>query len=154
MAQAVQYLTFGVDKERFALAVEQVQEILDLRTISRLPHAPDYVVGLMDVRGAGMLLIDLRAKFGLARIEPTNRTRVIVVDATIEGRKSRVGLIADCVFEVTDLGGAALEPPPAVGGHWRAEYIVGVGRHGGAFVIVLELERLLGGDAPLVASAA
>ena len=85
MAQAIQYLTFGVDNERFAVPVEQVQEILDLRAVSRIPHAPDYVVGLMDVRGVGMLLIDLRAKFGLARVEATNRTRVIVADTLIEG---------------------------------------------------------------------
>ena len=154
MAQAIQYLTFGVDNERFALLVELVQEILDLRAIARIPHAPDYVVGLMDVRGVGMLLIDLRAKFGLARVEPTNRTRVIVVDAKIEGQKSRVGLVADCVFEVTDLSDGALEPPPAIGGRWRADYIVGVGRHSSAFVIVLELSRLLGGEEPLVVSAA
>ena len=153
MAQAIQYLTFGVDQERFALAVEQVQEILDLGPISRVPHAPDYVVGLMDVRGVGMLLIDLRTKFGLARVPPTNRTRVIVVDAVIEGQSSRVGLVADCVFEVTDMGGGALAPPPAIGGRWRADYIIGVGRHGAAFVIVLELDRLLGGVAPLVAEA-
>jgi len=154
MAQAIQYLTFGVDNERFAVPVEQVQEILDLRPISRIPHAPDYVVGLMDVRGIGMLLIDLRAKFGLARVEATNRTRVIVADTLIEGTKSRVGLVADCVFEVTDLGGGAFEPPPAIGSRWRADYIVGIGRHGRDFVIVLDLEQLLGSDAPLIASAA
>jgi len=154
MAQAIQYLTFGVDEERFALPIEQVREILDLRPISRIPHAPDYVVGLMDVRGVGMLLIDLRAKFGLARVEATNRTRVIVADTAIEGTKSRVGLVADCVFEVTDLGGGAFEPPPAIGSRWRADYIVGVGRQGSDFVIVLDLERLLGSDTPLIASAA
>ena len=87
-------------------------------------------------------------------VEATNRTRIIVVDTSIEGQKSRVGLVADCVFAVTDLGGGALEPPPAIGSRWRADYIVGVGRHGAAFVIVLDLERLLGSDAPLIASAA
>ena len=153
MTRAIQYLTFGVDNERFAVPVEQVEEILDLRPISRIPHAPDYVVGLMDLRGVGMLLIDLRAKFGLAQVEATSRTRVIVADTTIEGIKSLVGLVADCVFEVTDLGGGAFEPPPAIGSRWRADYIVGIGRHGAAFVIVLDLERLLGNDAPLIASA-
>jgi purine-binding chemotaxis protein CheW len=154
MAQTIQYLTFGVDQEHFALAVDQVQEILDLGPISRVPHAPNYVVGLMDVRGVGMVLIDLRSKFGLDRVEPTNRTRVIVVDASIEGQQTRVGLVADCVFEVTDLGGGALEPPPAIGDRWRAEYVVGVGRHGAAFVIVLKLDRLLGSEEPLIARAA
>ncbi len=154
MAQATQYLTFGIDRERFAIAVERVQEILDLRQISRVPHAPTYVLGLMDVRGVGMLVIDLRTKFGLDRVEATNQTRVIVAEAVIDGRRSPVGLVADCVFEVTDLGGKALEPPPAIGSRWRADYIVGIGRHGADFVIVLELDRLLdAAAAPLVEAA-
>jgi purine-binding chemotaxis protein CheW len=154
MAHVTQYLTFGIDRERFALSVDKVQEILDLQPISRVPHAPAYVVGLMDVRGVGMLVVDLRTKFGLARAEATNRTRVIVVDAVIDGRKSSVGLVADCVYEVTDLGGKDLEPPPSIGSRWRADYIVGVGRHGSAFVIVLELDRLLGEAEPFLASTA
>ncbi len=152
MAQATQYLTFGVDRERFALSVEKVQEILDLQTISRLPHAPPYVLGLMDVRDVGMLVIDLRTKFGLDRTEATNQTRVIVVEAVIDGQTIPVGLVADCVFEVTDLGGKSLEPPPAIGSRWRADYIVGIGRHGPAFVIVLDLDSLLGEAESLLAA--
>jgi purine-binding chemotaxis protein CheW len=154
MAQTTQYLTFGIDQERFALPVEKVQEILDLQPISRLPHAPAYVLGLMDVRGVGMLVIDLRTKFGLDRVEPTNRTRVIVVEAMIDGQKLPVGLVADCVFEVTGLGGKELEPPPSIGSRWKADYIVGIGRHGSAFVVVLELDRLLGEAEPLLAGTA
>jgi purine-binding chemotaxis protein CheW len=154
MAQTTQYLTFGIDQERFALSVDKVQEILDVQPISRVPHAPDYVLGLMDVRGVGMLVIDLRTKFGLPRAAATNRTRVIVVEAVIDGHKSPVGLVADCVFEVTDLGGKDLEPPPAIGSRWRAAYIIGVGRHGAAFVIVLELDKLLGEAESFLASTA
>ena len=154
MTQTTQYLTFGIDQERFALPVEKVQEILDLQPISRLPHAPAYVLGLMDVRGVGMLVIDLRTKFGLNRAEPTNRTRAIVVEAVIDGQTSPVGLVADCVFEVTDLGGKDLEPTPAIGSRWRADYIVGIGRHGPIFVIVLELDRLLSEAEPLLAKVA
>jgi purine-binding chemotaxis protein CheW len=72
----------------------------------------------------------------------------------IEGRKSPVGLVADCVYEVTDLGGAKLEPPPAIGSRWRADYIVGIGRHGSTFAIVLDLDRLLGEEEPLLDRAA
>jgi len=153
MAQTTQYLTFGVDRERFALAVDRVQEILDLQPISHLPHAPPYVLGLMDVRGVSMLVIDLRTKFGVERAEATNHTRVIVVEAVIDDQKTPVGLVADCVFEVTDLGGKGLEPPPSMGSRWRADYIVGIGRQGSAFVIVLELDRLLGGAELLLAAA-
>jgi purine-binding chemotaxis protein CheW len=143
MVENRQYLTFGIDQERFALPVERVQEVLDMRPISRLPHAPPYVLGLVDVRGAGLLVIDLRVKFGFAPTEATNRTRIIVVDAAVEGRRQGVGLVADCVFAVSDLDSAALEPPPSIGSRWRAEYVIGVGRDGGKFVIVLDLDRLI-----------
>jgi purine-binding chemotaxis protein CheW len=143
MAETRLYLTFGIDRERFALPVERVQEILDMRPISRVPRAPPYVVGLTDVRGAGLLVIDLRAKFGFPSVETTNRTRIILVNATIDGERLGVGLVADCVFAVSDLDGAALEPPPSIGSRWRADYVIGVGREAGEFVIVLELDRLI-----------
>ncbi len=143
MAETRQYLTFGVDRECFGLPIEHVREILDMRPISRLPQAPPYVVGLIDVRGAGLLVIDLRARFGVPPTEATNRTRIIVVDAAVEGKSLGIGLVADCVFAVSDLSGAALEPPPSIGSRWRAEFVVGVGRENGAFVIVLDLDRLI-----------
>jgi purine-binding chemotaxis protein CheW len=143
MAETRQYLTFGVDREHFALPIERAREILDMRPISRLPHAPPYVVGLTDVRGAGLLVIDLRVKFGFRPTEATNRTRIILVDAAIDGKRLGVGLVADCVFAVSDLSGAALEPPPSIGSRWRADYVIGVGRDGGKFVIVLDLDRLI-----------
>lgn len=146
MAQASQYLTFGIEQERFALPVERVQEVLDMRAISRLPQAPPYVLGLTEVRGVGLIVIDLRMKFGLPRAEATNRTRIIVVEAAIEGKPAPIGLVADCVFAVSDLGGAALEPPPSIGSRWRAEFVIGVGRDAGAFVVVLELDRLIAAD--------
>ena len=147
MAEIRQYLTFGIDRERFALPIERVREVLDLRPISRLPHAPPYVVGLTDVRGVGLLVIDLRAKFGFPPVAATNLTRIILVDAAIEGKAHGVGLVADCVFAVSDLEGGALEPPPSIGSRWRAEYVVGVGREGREFVIVLDLDRLIETDA-------
>ena len=117
MVATRQYLTFGIDRERFALPIERVQEVLDMRPISRLPHAPPYVLGLIDVRGVGLLVIDLRVKFGFVPTEATNRTRIIVVDAAVEGQRLGAGLVADDV--------------------------IGVGRDGGKFVIVLDLDRLI-----------
>lgn len=143
MTEIRQYLTFGIDRERFALPIERVREVLDLRPVSRLPHAPAYVVGLTDVRGVGLLVIDLRAKFGFPPVEATNRTRIILVDAVFDGKAQGVGLVADCVFAVSDLSGDALEPPPSIGARWRADYVVGVGREDGEFVIVLDLDRLI-----------
>ena len=95
MAETRQYLTFGIERECFALPVERVREILDMGPISRLPNAPPYVLGLTDVRGAGLLILDLRRKFGFAAAAATNRTRIIVVDATLDGERLGFGLVAD-----------------------------------------------------------
>ena len=151
MAETRQYLTFGIERECFALPVERVREILDMGPISRLPNAPPYVLGLTDVRGAGLLILDLRRKFGFAAAAATNRTRIIVVDATLDGERLGFGLVADCVYAVSGLSGGELKPAPAIGSRWRADYVVGVGREGADFVIVLDLDRLL--DADLLAAA-
>jgi purine-binding chemotaxis protein CheW len=146
MSKISQFLTFGIESECFALPVERVREVLDLRPISRLPNAPDYVLGLIDVRGASLLVVDLRLKFGFPALPPTNRTRIVVVEAIVEGAALGLGLMADCVFAVSDLDGGALEPPPSIGERWRADYVVGVGREGGRFVVALDLDRLISGE--------
>ena len=143
MAAHKQYLTFGIEREHFALPIEQVREILDMRPIARVPHAPAYVLGLTDVRGAGLVVLDLRLKFGLEAAPATNRTRIIVADVAAGDRNFGVGLVADCVFAVSDLSGGALDPPPSIGSRWRSDYIVGVGREAQAFVLVLDLDRLI-----------
>ena len=143
MAANKQYLTFGIDGEHFALPIEQVREILDMRPIARVPHAPACVLGLTDVRGVGLVVLDLRLKFGLAAAPVTNRTRIIVADVSVADKRFGVGLVADCVYAVSDLAGGALDPPPSIGTRWRSDYIVGVGREGQAFVLVLDLDRLI-----------
>jgi purine-binding chemotaxis protein CheW len=146
MSKVSQYLTFGIENEVFALPVERVREVLDLRPFSRLPKSPDFVLGLIDVRGASLVVVDLRLRFGFAAAPPTNRTRIIVVEADVGGQKLGLGLMADCVFAVSDLDGAGLDPPPSIGQRWRAECVVGVGREGGRFVVALDLDRLIDGD--------
>ena len=143
MAQTSQYLTFGIARECFALPIESVREILDLQPISRLPQAPPYVLGLTDVRGAGLIVLDLRFRFGFPAAAATNKTRIIVAEATVGGQVRGVGRVADCVFAVSDFSGAALEPAPSIGPRWRAEYVIGVGREGAAFVVALDLDRLI-----------
>lgn len=128
MSGTTQYITFGIEEETFALSVEKVQVIMDLKPLSPLPHAPAYVMGLMDVRGIGILVIDLREKLGLERVPPTTSTRVIIVEAEIDGQKTSFGVVADCVFEVTDLYGAATEPVSSIGNRRQPVYIIGIGQ--------------------------
>lgn len=142
MADSEQYVTLGLDREIFAIPVAKVREILEVRPISRLPHAPDYLLGIIDVRGCGVPVIDLRIKLGLEPVETTVATRILVLEVMIGDRGLVLGLMVDKVFEVTALDGDAMDPPPDIGTRWRSDYITAVGRRGEAFVVVFDLSKL------------
>lgn len=146
MADNAQYLTLGIDQELFGIDIRNVREILDMRPISKLPHAPDFLLGMIDVRGAGYPIVDLRTKLGLPRKEPTDATRIIILDVPVKGRTLGVGFVADRVFEVTGLDRDHTEAAPDVGGRWQSRYIAGIGRKGEAFIVVFDLERLMETD--------
>ncbi|MBY6242654.1 chemotaxis protein CheW [Methylosinus sp. Sm6] len=148
-----QFVTLGLDGEVFGLPVALVREILDYRHITKLPQAPAYVLGMIDVRGEAVPIIDLRAKLGLSSAAATEASRLIVVSIPLDGRESALGLLVDCVFEVTELDRDAIDPPPNVGGRWRSGCISGVGRRNGVFVVVFDLPRLLAEDDVALATA-
>jgi purine-binding chemotaxis protein CheW len=137
-----QFVTLGIEQEVFAVPVETVLEILDMRPIFRVPDAPAYVSGLVDVRGRGVPAIDLRARLGLPVIPATENTRILVLEVPMNGRQVILGLIADRVFEVATLNLQQIAPPPDIGVKWRSDYIRGVGHHGDSFVIIFDLARL------------
>lgn len=141
-----QYVTLGIDREIFAVEVELVREILDMCQISRVPNAPAFMVGMIDVRGQGVPVIDLRLKLGLPSAQATEHTRIVVLEVPVERRTVVMGMIADRVIEVTPLSEHDLESPPEVGVRWRSDYIRAMGRSGGAFVIVFDLARLFTSD--------
>ena len=153
MAESVQYVTLGVAEELFAAPVAKVQEILDMRPIARLPQAPDTLLGMIDVRGQGIPVLDLRMALGLPAAADTENTRIIVLTLVGATGEHKLGLRADRVFEVTVPDEAELDPPPAVSGSWSGHCIAGIGRRNGRFVTVLDLERLLGAVQPLTAAA-
>jgi purine-binding chemotaxis protein CheW len=144
MAERAQYVTLGVADDLFAAPVEKVQEILDMRPIARLPQTPETLLGMIDVRGQGIPVVDLRLTLGLPVAPDTENTRIIVLALAGQDADQRLGLRADRVFEVTILDDDALDPPPAVSGNWSGHCIAGIGRRNGRFVTVLDLERLLG----------
>ena len=146
MAEHDQYVTLGAAEEVFAIPVSQVQEILDLRPIARLPHAPASFLGLTDVRGHSVPVVDLRRLLGVPVAEANQGTRILVLELDVGGRRLRIGLLVDRVFEVTGLDAAQSEPAPDIGRRWRSDCIRGIGRRGGGFVVVLDMPRLIGAD--------
>lgn len=142
MPDRKQYVTLGIAAETLAIPVERVQEILELRPISRLPHAPASFLGMIDVRNDGVPVFDLRRQLGFEAGTDDDGTRIVVLNGVIAGRSMTVGLKTDRVFEVTALDRGDLESPPSIGTPWRSDSIAGIGRRDGAFVTVLDLERL------------
>ena len=143
MTETAQYLTLGLAGETFGISIRNVREILDMRPISRLPHAPDFLLGMIDVRGNGYPIVDLRTKLNLPRVPATEATRIIILDVPMNDEPVGVGFVADCVFEVTDIDENQIKPPPSVGGRWQSDYLAGIARKADKFVIIFNLERLM-----------
>lgn len=138
-AVAGQYVTIGVGDEVFAVNVANVREVLDLCPFTRVPNMPAFVRGMIDVRGRGVPVLDMRMKFGLPPAEPTPHTRVVVMEVAVGGRSLAVGAVTDRVYEVADISADSIEAPPDVGVRWRSEFIRGITRRNDGFVIVLDL---------------
>lgn len=143
---ADQYVTLGIGPEMFAVEVRRVREILDMRPIVRIPDSPPFLVGLIDVRGESVPVIDLRIRLGLPAVPSTEQSRILVLDAAITGRPAGIGMLVDRVFEVTELDERRVEPPPDFAGGGRSPFIVGIGRRNGAFVMIFGLDAVLSGD--------
>jgi purine-binding chemotaxis protein CheW len=140
-----QVLTLGVGDERFAVPVTVVQEILDMRPISRLPHAPGHLLGVIDVRGDTVPVGDLRGMLGLEPAPDNEATRIIVLRFHDAKKESIVALRADRVFEVTELDAGEIADLPQDGLlRWDARMVAGLGRRNGDFVTVLNLETIFG----------
>ncbi|GGH23894.1 chemotaxis protein CheW [Alsobacter metallidurans] len=143
MATVNQFVTLGVGEDVFALPIESVREILEMRRIARLPHAPNCVLGMIDVRGESVPVLDLRLRLGLEPVPETAATRIVILNAEQDGSELSVGLLAERVFEVAELDDGRLDPPPAVGGAKASACVSGVGRRRDAFVMVFDVPRLL-----------
>lgn len=135
-------LTIRLDDELFAVEAGRVREILDLVPITEVPNAPDFVGGLINVRGRVVPLADLRVMFGMNRPEPDEDTRIVVMEVDMDGEPTIAGILADKVHDVTDIEAASIEEAPRVGMRWRPEFIKGIGKRNGGFIIIPNMERI------------
>ncbi|HEY1755552.1 MAG TPA: chemotaxis protein CheW [Bryobacteraceae bacterium] len=141
-----QYMTFKLGNELFALNVAQVREVLEVSTITRVPTAPDYMRGVVNVRGKAIPVVDLRLRFGLPATLDTVSTRVIVMELQIDGETTVLGGIADSVHEVIELDPEAINPPPRIAMRWRTEFIQGMGQRGDDFIIILDVNAVFASE--------
>lgn len=152
---ATQFLTYKLGDEMFAVSVAQVREVLELAPITKVPTAPAYMRGVVNVRGTAIPVVDLRLKFGLPAAADTLHTRIIVLELKIDGEPCVLGGIADSVHEVIELDPSQTTPPPTIAMRWRSEFIRGMGRRGEQFIIILDIDAVFSAaDLAIVAPAA
>lgn len=137
-----QYLTFKLGDEMFAIDVSQVREILDVTTITKVPRSPDFMRGVINVRGSVVPVVDLRMKFEMSKTEQTVDTRIVVMEIALDGELTTIGTLADAVHNVMDIEQTGIEPAPKVGAKWNTEFIQGIGKHDDDFIIILNVDRI------------
>ncbi|AJE02940.1 chemotaxis protein CheW [Geobacter pickeringii] len=141
-----QYLTFKLAEEVFAVDVAKVREILEFTTITRVPQTPDFMRGVINLRGSVVPVMDMRLKFGMPGTEKTVNTCIIVVEVAHGDETVILGALADSVQEVFELEPAEIEPAPRIGTKLNTDFILGVGKHDGQFIMILDIDRTFTGD--------
>ena len=144
--QMTQYLTFKLQDEIFALDISTVREVLDFTTVTKVPRTPDFMRGVINLRGSVVPVIDLRLKFGMTVTEKTVNTCVIIVEVKVDNETVILGVLADSVQEVMDLDADHIEPAPRIGTHLRTDFIKGMGKHNDQFVIILDIDQVFSSD--------
>ncbi|HVO11627.1 MAG TPA: chemotaxis protein CheW [Vicinamibacteria bacterium] len=142
-SQQAQYLGFFIADEEYAIAILRVKEILEYATITRVPGTPPCVRGVFNLRGSVVPVVDLALKFALPQRPITKRTCIVVVEVDLEGNRTVMGVIADAVSEVLDLGAGDIEPPPAFGTRVHMDHLLGMGKAGKKFILLLDIDRVL-----------
>jgi purine-binding chemotaxis protein CheW len=142
ITETVQYLTFKLADEIFALDVAKVREILEFTTITKVPQTPEFMRGVINLRGSVVPVVDMRLKFGMSATNQTINTCIIVVEAILDEDTTILGALADSVQEVVELEPEQIEPAPTIGTRLNTEFIKGMGKHNEQFVMIMDIDRL------------
>ena len=142
ITETTQYLTFKLAGEIFAVDVAKVREILDYTPATKVPGTPEFMRGVINVRGNVVPVVDMRLKFGLSETEKNVDTCIIVVEIEAEDDKTVLGALVDSVQEVFELEPHQIVPPPRLGTRWRTEFIKGIGKRNNELIIILDIDRV------------
>jgi len=140
--EITQYLTFKLADEVFALDITKVREVLDYTTITKVPRTPEFMRGVINLRGSVVPVVDLRLKFGMTETEKTVNTCIIITEVSVDGEPTILGALADSVQEVVDLGPDQIEPAPKIGVKLKTEFITGMGKQHDKFIIILDIDKV------------
>lgn len=143
---SLQLLSFTLDEEIFAIEISRVREVLEFKGTTKVPRVPDYMRGVINLRGNVVPVIDLKRKFGIGTTEQGINTCVIIMEVDAGGEPIVLGALADAVREVFDLETANIEPPPKIGTRLDTAFIRGMGKYGEDFVILLDIDNIFSGE--------
>jgi purine-binding chemotaxis protein CheW len=143
---AGKYMTFQLAREEYGLEILKVQEIIQMQSITRVPRTPEFVRGVINLRGKVIPVVDLRMKFGIDRAEDTEKTCIVVVQIRHADGVVVMGTIIDEVREVLDIPGESIEDAPSFGASIDTEFILGMGKIGQNVKILLDIDRVLSGE--------
>ena len=137
-----QYVTFNLADELFGVEVSRAREILSLTPVTKVPQTPDYLLGVINLRGQVVPVVDMRLKLGLPAGEETEDTCIIVIEVQVDGEVLVVGALADAVREVMEIRDDQIEPPPRLGTKLNIEFINGMGKVDEQFMILLNIDQI------------
>lgn len=146
VTDVTQYLTFTLADEVFSVDVARVREILEMPSITKVPQVPEFMRGVINLRGCVVPVIDLRLKFGMPATAQTVNTCIIVVEVAMDGESIVLGSMADSVQEVIEMEPSQIEAAPHIGTHLKTEFLKGMGKHNEKFVMILDIDKVFSGE--------
>ncbi len=146
LLQTSQYLTFSLGDEDFAFDIDKVREVLDYTTITKIPRTPDFMLGVINLRGNVVPVIDLRMNLGMGGVERTVDACIVIVEVDMNGEHIQLGALTDSVQEVVDIDASQIEPAPKIGTRLNTDFIHGMGKRDDKFVIILDIDKVLSSE--------
>ena len=146
ITETTQYLTFKLDEEIFALDILKVKEVLDFTEITKIPQTPEFMKGVINLRGGVVPVVDMRLKFGMAETVRTVNTCIIIVEVSLDDETTVLGALVDSVQEVMDLEPGQIESAPRIGTQLRTEFIRGMGKRDNHFLMILDIDKVFSAD--------
>lgn len=141
--QGGKFLTFALGNEEYGIPIQKVKEIIGIMDITNIPKTPQFIKGVINLRGKIIPVMDLRLKFGLEEKAYNQRTCIIVVEVNIAESKRMMGIVVDTVSEVVNIQSGEIEPPPRYSTHVDNEFLIGMGKVKGKVILLLEIEQVL-----------
>ena len=144
--QVNSFLSFNLGEEEFATHVGKVLNILEMTKITEVPKSPDYMKGVINLRGTVLPVVDTRIKFGMTPTEYTTNTCIVVMEVNIDGEEVQVGALVDSVQAVLEISDKQIQPPPGIGSKYKSDFIYGMAKNEEQFIMLLDMDKVFSAD--------